>query len=216
MTEASTDPAKRQTPNAKITKRQLRRSLLAQRQAFSPKEWRQNSDRLCLHLQTHPLITQARTILAYFSVRQEPDLSPLFGLPYRWGFPRCVGNTLSWHCWSPHGSMALECNQYKILEPPPEAPQLIADEVDLILVPAVACDRQGYRLGYGGGFYDRLLSAPEWANKPTIGIVFDKTFLPELPTDPWDRPLQGICTESGFYQPRLKDSIGQSLGARFK
>ncbi|WP_416675507.1 5-formyltetrahydrofolate cyclo-ligase [Egbenema bharatensis] len=216
MPETNANPSKIQNPKSKLTKGQLRRSLLAQRQALPPEGWRQTSDRLCSHLQTHPLVTQARTILAYFSIRQEPDLSPLFALPHRWGFPRCMDETLSWHCWSPQGSMVLEINRYQIPEPPPDAPQLHADEVDLILVPAVACDRQGYRLGYGGGFYDRLLSSPEWANKPTIGIVFDWAFLPQLPTDPWDRPLQGICTDGGFYLPCPKDSMGQSLGANFK
>jgi 5-formyltetrahydrofolate cyclo-ligase len=218
--EADADPSKIPNPKSQITKGQLRRSLLSQRQALSPEEWRQSSDRLCCnlqsHLPTHPLATQAHTILAYFSVRQEPDLSPLFTLPHRWGFPRCMGTNLSWHCWSPQESTALEINRYKIPEPPADAPSLGADEVDLILVPAVACDRQGYRLGYGGGFYDRLLSAPEWADIPTIGIVFDWAFLPQLPIDSWDRPLQGICTESGFYRPCPKDSRGQSLGDSFR
>lgn len=71
--------------------------------------------------------------------------------------------------------------------------------VDLLLVPAVACDRRGYRLGYGGGFYDRLLSSPEWADKTAIAIVFDFAQLPSLPNDPWDQRLVGVCTESGLF-----------------
>ncbi|PSB05416.1 5-formyltetrahydrofolate cyclo-ligase, partial [filamentous cyanobacterium CCP2] len=124
--------------------------------------------------------------------------SPLFTLPHRWGFPRCVDKTLTWHPWAPTESAPLETIRYNIPEPSSEAPHLEAHDVDLILVPAVACDRDGYRLGYGGGFYDRLLSSPEWADKPAIGIVFDFAFLPKLPSDPWDRPLSGVCTESAF------------------
>lgn len=71
-------------------------------------------------------------------------------------------------------------------------------DVDLILVPAVACDRHGYRLGYGGGFYDRMLSLNEWTTPPTVGIVFDFAYLPQLPIDRWDKPLQAVCTETGF------------------
>jgi 5-formyltetrahydrofolate cyclo-ligase len=71
--------------------------------------------------------------------------------------------------------------------------------VDLLLVPAVACDVHGYRLGYGGGFYDRLLSQPAWIGKPAIAIVFEYARLPTVPRDPWDKPLQGICTETGLY-----------------
>ena len=71
-----------------------------------------------------------------------------------------------------------------------------AKKVDLIIVPTVACDRAGYRLGYGGGYYDRLLTSPEWQDCPTVGIVFDFAYLESLPSDSWDIKLQYICTES--------------------
>ena len=54
-------------------------------------EWRQKSDRIALHLQASPLFAQAQTILAYFSFRQEPDLSLLFSDSRVFGFPRCLG-----------------------------------------------------------------------------------------------------------------------------
>ncbi|WP_239651895.1 5-formyltetrahydrofolate cyclo-ligase [Neosynechococcus sphagnicola] len=50
-----------------------------------------------------------------------------------------------------------------------------------------------------GGFYDRMLSQPEWADIPTLGIVFAFAQLPALPRDPWDRPLQGVVTEQGVF-----------------
>lgn len=161
--------------------------------------WRHKSDRIVTHLQAFPLFTSAQTILAYFSLRQEPDLSPLFtDTRYRWGFPRCVGDSLNWHIWSPQDTHLLQRGTHGILEPHPTVPTLEPSEVDLIIIPAVACDYRGYRLGYGGGYYDRLLSAPEWALKPTIGIVFEYAYLPQLPIDLWDKPLQGVCTETGL------------------
>ncbi|WP_309242725.1 5-formyltetrahydrofolate cyclo-ligase [Limnofasciculus baicalensis] len=179
------------------TKSELRKKLLKQRQAMTVEEWQQKSDRISAHLQTSPLFTQSKTILAYFSFRQEPDLSSLFtDTQHRWGLPRCVGKSLIWHSWQP--GETLQKGNYGILEPHPDAPILEADRVDLILVPAVACDVRGYRLGYGGGFYDRLLSYTDWVFKPTIGIVFDFACLPQLPIEDWDRPLQAICTEYGL------------------
>jgi 5-formyltetrahydrofolate cyclo-ligase len=86
------------------------------------------------------------------------------------------------------------------LEPLPTAPLINAEDVDLILVPSVACDRLGYRLGYGGGFYDRLLTNSAWSTKKTIGITFDFACLPRLPIDAWDRPLTAVCTEAGLFQ----------------
>ena len=159
--------------------------------------WREKSDRLCRNLQSLQLFSQAKTVLAYTSFRQEPDLSPLFTTKESWGLPRCVGKSLVWHRWQP--SEPLEKGAYGILEPNANSPTLEAQDVDLILIPGVGCDRQGYRLGYGGGFYDRMLSSPQWQNKPTIGIFFEFALVSELPVDSWDIPLQGVCTELGFH-----------------
>ncbi|MGB3512273.1 MAG: 5-formyltetrahydrofolate cyclo-ligase [Microcoleaceae cyanobacterium] len=186
-----------------MNKKELRRSLLQKRQSMSEAEWREKSDRLCRHIQNFSLFQTAKTVLAYFSFRREPDLGLLFTNTGEkpifsnktWGFPRCVKKSLSWHIWQPGKS--LQKGAYGILEPELNAPLLEPSEVDLILVPAVACDVNGYRLGYGGGFYDRMLSATEWGLKPTIGIVFEFAYLQNLPIDSWDKPLNGVCTENG-------------------
>lgn len=187
----------------KLRKAQLRRHLLSCRRSLCVEEWREKSDRICSHLQSWPLFVRSQTILAYFSFRQEPDLSPLFtNTQHHWGFPRCVGKSLLWHSWKP--GEPLQTGNYDIFEPHPDSPPLQPAKVDLILVPAVACDVRGYRLGYGGGFYDRLLSSAEWASKLTIGIVFEFAYLPQLPIDPWDKPLQAVCTEAGLRMLHVK------------
>ncbi|MBW4674046.1 MAG: 5-formyltetrahydrofolate cyclo-ligase [Desmonostoc geniculatum HA4340-LM1] len=187
------------TVNHQLNKAKLRRTLLKTRQSMSVWEWREKSDRICSHLENSTLFAQAKTILAYFSFRQEPDLTPLFtNTKYCWGFPRCVHKSLSWHIWTPEDSV--QSGAYGITEPHPDAPTLDPTEVDLILIPSVACDDRGYRLGYGGGYYDRLLSSPEWLTKPTVGIVFDFAYLPQLPIEPWDKPLTSILTETGLTQ----------------
>lgn len=139
----------------------------------------------------------ARTILAYQSHRQEPTLDYLFThTSKQWGLPRAVGKELLWHRWQP--SEPLVTGKYNILEPDPKSPRLTPDLVDLILVPAVALDARGYRLGYGGGYYDRLRSDSVWQMIPTIGIVFDFSYVEMLPTEAWDLPVDRVCTESGF------------------
>ena len=178
-----------------LSKPLLRKQILQQRRSLLLPEFRERSDRICLQLQSDPRFQQAKTILAYFSFRQEPDLSPLFADESRiWGFPRTVGQALFWHCWQPQEDLVT--GNYGILEPKPDSPILQPQEVDLILVPCVGCDRVGYRLGYGGGYYDRLFSDPVWAKIPSLGIVFDFAVLEQLPVDPWDTPLGGVCCET--------------------
>ena len=139
----------------------------------------------------------ARTILAYQSHRQEPTLDYLFTHTHKqWGLPRAVGKELLWHRWQP--AEPLVTGKYNILEPQPQSPLLTPDSVDLILVPAVAMDASGYRLGYGGGYYDRMRWNPQWRKIPTIGIVFDFSYVETLPIDFWDLTLDRVCTESGF------------------
>ncbi len=177
-----------------MRKTELRKSLLKTRQSLSVTDWKHKSQLICQNLLDSPQFNQAKTILAYFSFRQEPDLGSLFSdSPHRWGFPRCVGQSLSWHLWTRQDTVVT--GNYGITEPHADAPTIAPGDVDLILVPCLACDYQGYRLGYGGGYYDRMLSSPEWINKPTIGIVFAFAYLPEIPIDTWDKPLQSVCTE---------------------
>jgi 5-formyltetrahydrofolate cyclo-ligase len=94
----------------------------------------------------------------------------------------------------------LQTGTYGTLEPDPALPQVNPDTVDLILVPAVACDRQGYRLGYGGGFYDRLFNIAAWACKRKVGIVFEFALIEQLPVYPWDQPMEGICSDLGIHK----------------
>jgi 5-formyltetrahydrofolate cyclo-ligase len=178
-----------------VDKTLLRRNLLQTRKLIPFSEWKHKSDRICSHLLNSPQLNQAKTVLAYFSFRCEPDISQLFANnQYQWGVPRCVGKSLFWHRYQHNDTLVT--GAYGIAEPNLHAPVIKPQEVDLIIVPCVACDSQGYRLGYGGGYYDRLLSSPEWETKFTIGILFDFAYLPQLPIEPWDKPLQAICTET--------------------
>ncbi|MEA5533126.1 5-formyltetrahydrofolate cyclo-ligase [Crocosphaera sp. XPORK-15E] len=177
-----------------MNKKQLRTTIIKQRKNLSESVWKATSDRLCQTLQSSLLFQQAKTILAYFPIRREPDLTPLFTAERNWGFSRCLDQGLIWHSWTDKDPLI--SGKYGILEPVSTAPILTATEVDLILIPAVACDYQGYRLGYGGGYYDRLLSSPQWQNIPTMGIIFEFALLSQLPVDSWDQKLTAICTET--------------------
>lgn len=70
-----------------------------------------------------------------------------------------------------------------------------------VLVPLVAVDRDGYRLGYGGGYYDRTLAALRGAGPVTaIGVAFGGQLVDRLPRREWDQPLDALVTERGFHE----------------
>jgi 5-formyltetrahydrofolate cyclo-ligase len=180
-----------------MDKKALRKQLLQTRQQLPPADWRSRSQQITERLLAQSGFTPGQTVLAYFSLRQEPDLTALWldkSLGLRFGFPRCEENSrLRWHHWQP--GEPLVSGAFGILEPMTTAPKLQAAEVNWILVPCVGCDRHGYRIGYGGGFYDRLLAQPEWRRIPTIGISFDLGLIEDCGAEAWDQPLNYICTE---------------------
>jgi 5-formyltetrahydrofolate cyclo-ligase len=178
------------------SKPELRRDWLEQRRSLSPAAHATQSQALCQQLQQHPgFKTPDAVVLSYFSIRQEPDLLPLMEqMPQiRWGFPRIEGETLHWHEWQL--GQPLNQGAFNIPEPPRANPILSPNSVTLMLVPCVGADRQGFRLGYGGGYYDRLLADPSWQKVVTVGIVFNEFVIDRLPTEPWDRPLLWICSD---------------------
>ncbi len=189
-------------------KKTIRQQLLTERQNLNNSLHQQLSYRICQHLEDfleHHL-SNNQIILAYYPYRQEPDLSPLLRLSkYRWGLPRClpdnatatkIDRQLAWHLW--HDGEQLITNRYGLMEPAATSPVIDVAQVGVILIPAVAIDQRGYRLGYGGGYFDQLLSQQNWQLVMTIGVVFDFAYVPKLPVDKWDQPLVAICTESGL------------------
>lgn len=84
----------------------------------------------------------------------------------------------------------------RLWEPTPgSGPEIPVEALDLIFTPGAAFDRSGYRLGYGGGFYDRLLSArrPE---VPVIGLAFSEQVVESLPAEAHDQRLDGLVTDA--------------------
>ncbi len=91
---------------------------------------------------------------------------------------------------------------YGILEPDPRVhPEVIdVEQVDILLAPGLLFTRNGYRLGYGGGYYDGLLvSRPRLI---TIGLAFSTQIVDDFPRDPWDRPLDAVCTDTEWIDAR--------------
>lgn len=74
-----------------------------------------------------------------------------------------------------------------------------AQQLDLLLVPALAIDQRGVRLGYGGGWYDRLRAEPAWRRVPALVVLPAACVCDRLPVDPWDVLFDGWLDERGCH-----------------
>ena len=98
----------------------------------------------------------------------------------------------------------IQYGAYNIREPKPEcSPAINIKDLDVVIVPAVAYDKNCYRLGYGGGFYDRFLENLR-KDAVTIGIAFDLQIFDEVPKEAHDAQLDYIVTESCILTPNKK------------
>ena len=145
------------------------------------------------YLATSAEISQARVIASYMSYGTEPDTRQLNKALIAAGkkllLPRIHGENIEWVQWN--GESENLQKQGKILEPTgPIFHEL--SEIEIVIVPALRIDRSGYRLGQGGGFYDRALpQLAAWS----IGLIHpDEISSEDLPREPWDHPLNAAAT----------------------
>ena len=186
-----------------MTKAQLRRELKRKRAALSPEERRQCSLRICALVEASPVFRQARTVFLFASFGTEVDTFPLLGRALlsgkRVALPRTLlsEKRLVFHRIFTLGELVP--GAYGIPEPPPENPVVPCEEADLVLVPGLAFDREGFRLGYGGGFYDRILRK---IRAPRVGLAFSFQLIERVPREEHDLPVDGVVTEKGWFWVR--------------
>ncbi len=143
----------------------------------------------------------AKNIAIYYPIKGELDPLPLVNMISKSFFlPKVVGRDLKFG----RVDGVLVKGAFGIMEPE-EAP-FTFEEMDLFVVPAVAYDEEGYRLGYGGGYYDRLLKK-KLPHQVAVGVCFDVQLVGSLPRDPWDVPVDVVVTESRLLRPAVSTKI---------
>lgn len=140
----------------------------------------------------------AHFIALYMPIRGETDTSLLVKAALDGGktlyLPKMLDKTrlVFAKCADPR---LLEAGIYGIPEPPYGD---MAEKLDLVIVPGVAFDKRGYRLGYGAGCYDRALAQPNASRATFIGLCFKFQTVQDISPQFWDIPMHGICTEEGL------------------
>ena len=104
---------------------------------------------------------------------------------------------ITYHCWS-NNQFKLDSNKI----PYPVGEKAIdPDDISILFVPAIAIDQEGYRLGYGGGYFDRLREVDLWFSIPSFVVISDNCISKKpLPRGIWDVPFSGWISEKGLHQ----------------
>ncbi|MGE0155377.1 MAG: 5-formyltetrahydrofolate cyclo-ligase [Reyranellaceae bacterium] len=186
-------------------KQALRRSMATRRDAIDWHERQRAAAVVASLLPAQVPMARDAVVGGYFPHRSEFDVQPLLRVLAETGcalaLPKMDGAKapLTFRHYEQGDTLVL--NRFGIPEPGPAAPVVTPSH---LLVPLLAFDELGYRLGYGGGYYDRTLAAMRGAGHAVfaIGIAYDFQRLPYVPRQPNDEPLELIATECGLYGPQ--------------
>lgn len=148
----------KRTAHAADEKRALRRELIALRKALSAEERRAADDRIFAQLK--PILDNAGAVFTYVSVPYETDTHRIIDYCFENSLPVAApvsgDNEMRFYFFG--GWDGLSVGRFNILEPTNQDNEAVSDESSICIVPALSADDNGFRLGYGGGYYDRFLS----------------------------------------------------------
>ncbi len=186
--------------------RQLRLRLRRERAALSEERLEIHSALICDHLLRWFQRWQPHCIGAYRGLRGEVDLTPLTVSLARRGTRIALPvmdakrpGRMHFHAWGPDAPLCQ--NGFGIAEPCPDAPRIWRREMQVVLLPLVAFDHAGNRMGMGAGYYDRYFARRRFGiHRPKlIGVAHALQGVEALPSQPWDVPLDGVVTEDGWH-----------------
>ena len=177
-------------------KKQLRRQVRERLEALTPQERQRSDDALFARFLALPQVAEADTVFAFWGVPgREPDTARLVRELVRRGktaaLPRMLpGRRMEARRFDPDRPLLPAA--FGISEPGEDCPLLEPEHIDLALVPAVCYDRRGYRLGFGGGYYDRWLKD---FSGFTVGLCREIVLQDRVPVEPHDARVDFLLTE---------------------
>lgn len=185
-------------------KKQIREQAHANRKAQEEKD--ELSAAICDTFVALPEYASAKTVMYYIDVRTEvrtrQHLPQALASGKRIVVPYCVNDVLELFHLEDMDELAI--GMYRILEPRDElrsvaAKRVPVEELDLVMVPGVAFDRRGARMGHGKGYYDKLLEHAR-LDTPLVALAFECQLFPEIPTQHHDVFMDKIITERETYR----------------
>jgi 5-formyltetrahydrofolate cyclo-ligase len=182
-------------------KRALRRAMRARREALASDERARAAEAAAARLAGLAEFAAARVISGYLPTRGEIDPAPALAMAAARGatvvYPRVTADRprLRFHRITDPAS--LRAGAFGILEPPADSPELALVEIDLVVVPGLAFDPRGRRLGYGSGYYDEAAALLRAAGRGfLVGVGFDFQLLESCPAGDGDIHLDCVVTDA--------------------
>lgn len=182
------------------TKRLLRKRLRALRRALPEEARASRSAEVASRVASMPEWRAARTVGLYVSMADELDTTALIDRALADGMRVALPVTedrgpLTFRLgWEGGRALPREYSAFGVEEPTSACPVIAHSELDFVLVPALAVDLRGYRLGYGAGHYDQTL--PHCARAVTVAGVFDFQLVGEVPAEPHDVAVRWVITDA--------------------
>lgn len=179
-----------------MDKKVFRKNILAKRKSISEKKHDEKSAQIKKRLEKLEIFQEAYTVMFYVSFGSEVETHGLLkdsfrekrvAVPLVWEKDLLIKRITDFSQLSP--------GAWEILEPEARQTSLKLSDINLILVPGVAFDKNHNRMGYGSGYYDRLLAREKEADFISVGLAFEEQIVDKLPIEKYDQKVDFIVTE---------------------
>lgn len=185
-----------------MNKDQLRKSTIGKLKKMSIDNRKVITRQLIEHLLGSKLWKEAKVIGLTVSQHLEWDTKPIIKAAWEQQkkvcVPKCTPQEKKLHFYEITSYDQLETVYYNLLEPDPDQTTFInKNSINLLIVPGLIFDKKGYRIGFGGGYYDRFLT--DFSNK-TVSLSSETQLVETIPAEHYDIPVQHIITEHGLFK----------------
>lgn len=183
-----------------MDKKAWRDKIISLQKNLSEKEWKELSKAIFQSVIHYECWKKSTSVALFYSVKKEVDTLSLIQRGWSEGksiyLPKCFPQEKEMKFYKLESFDQLEIVYYGIAEPIIDKCEALSlEELELILVPGLAFDRRGYRIGYGGGYYDRFLkNTPSHVKKLSLAFSFQVSNDQNLPRNEYDIPVETIIT----------------------
>lgn len=183
------------TMDMKEQKKVLRQQIREKQKSLSANYCKTADLTICQRILALSEYANAKTMFCFVGTKDEINTEYLLRQAWKDGkrtiVPRCAAKGIM-DAYEITSMDDLEEGQYGIREPKDACPKVEPDEIDFAVIPCMSCDEKGYRLGHGGGYYDRYLEHTDFA---TAVVCREELMLPEVPVDIYDKQMDWVISE---------------------